>query len=81
MNASTGEAGKTRAVARRKGKAGRPRTLDNPQMVSMRWGAETLRVARVLAARQQISVSELVRRLVMDEAAREAQKTKTAQAQ
>lgn len=81
MNASTGEAGKTRTVARRKGKAGRPRTLDNPQMVSMRWGAETLRVARVLAARQQISVSELVRRLVMDEAARESQKTKTAQAQ
>lgn len=81
MNASTGEAGNTRTITLRKGKPGRPRTLDDPQMVSMRWGAETLRVARVLAARQQISVSELVRRLVMDEAAREAQKTKTAQAQ
>lgn len=81
MNASTGEAGKTGAITLRKGKPGRPRMLDAPQMVSMRWGAETLRVARVLAARQQISVSELVRRLVMNEAAREAQKTKTAQAQ
>lgn len=76
MNVKANDSSKTTAVIRRKGKVGRPKTLENPQMVSMRWGEETLKVARVLAARRKVSVSELVRSLVMDEARREAAKSK-----
>lgn len=82
MNVKANDPSKPTAVVRRKGKVGRPKTLENPQMVSMRWSKETLDAARGLAARRKVSVSELVRGLVMEEARREAAKSnsKTMQA-
>lgn len=77
MNVKANDSSKATAVVRRKGKVVRPKTLENPQMVSMRWSKDTLEAARALAAHRKVSVSELVRRLVMDEAMREAAKSKT----
>ena len=77
MNGSKMVDGKIR-VKVRNGKVGRPSTLENPQMVSMRWPKDTVKAAKVTAARQQISMSEYVRRLVMADVAAKAEKTSQA---